>query len=196
MILTLPFLAQRDYLHGTTLFDALAARFDARGPLSLKIGQVICTDRVRVEAARPGSPAPAATFTIADPDGVRETLNVYPVDASDRIERQAYDEDAVTRRARFEPGAARVTLDEPSPVSLIATLIPLNKLLLSRMPATAGIGQWLFARIDLTDRPSTFPPISLQFGGSLSGGRIACSRIQAGALELGNLYFSQTKRGS
>lgn len=193
MILTLPFLAQRDYLHGTTLFDALSARLGAMAPLSLKIGRMIRSDRVCVEAAWPGGPTPAATFTVSSAVGGTETLGVYPADPSDRIERRPYDEEAVIRQARFEPDASRAILETPSPFSPIATLIPLNKLLLSRMPATAGIGQWLFSRIDLDVMPSSALPLALDFEGSLSGGRIARSRVQSGPRAIGTLYFSRRR---
>lgn len=189
MILTLPLLADRWYLHGTTLFDALLPEVPLGSAVSLKISRIIESDRVEIAPVSVGCSA-SAFFSWRGPQGEASELAIMPRSATMSPRREPYDENAITEAARSELGDRRVRFDGPSPFSFIATLIPLNKVLLGAHMRPRGEGGWLFTRIDLTRVPEHFLPLVLDYDGALARGTLARSRISAAGQLVGLLYFS------
>jgi hypothetical protein len=184
MILTLPFLGDRTYLHGTTLFDALLPHCPRDAALSFKISRMIETDRVEVSSIVGNTDAHAS---ITWEGG---GLEVAPVTPSANLVRQDYDESRVTSAVEFAPDKRSATFASEPPFSFVATLVPLYKTLLSRNQHGDRVGQWLFTRLDITGVPTRFVPLTLTYAGSLGRGSIARSRISADGSELGLVYFS------
>jgi hypothetical protein len=195
VILRLPFLAHRQYLHGTTLFDALVENLTPQGSLTFKISHMIFTDRVSVTPLESQLKPVAATLTWRGRDGIDAGVGVISERSSDRIERQPYDEALITDLAHSGGNPPRATLEDRSSFSFIASLIPLNKLLLRNVTAISGHTQWLFTRLDLTKLPQNFVPLTVEFDGGVSGGRVTRSRVLVSDEEIGVLYFSM-KKGS
>jgi hypothetical protein len=54
--LTLPFLGERNYIQGGTLFEELISAYPGATEISLKLGQIIATDRVRIERSERDAP--------------------------------------------------------------------------------------------------------------------------------------------
>lgn len=188
--LTLPFLGQRSYLHGTTLFDALVARVPHATEVSFKISKRIETDRVcLVDNAGPSDEGGSIAATISWREGDRkDQLRVLPLPPSGRLERLAYDEVLVS--ARCSATGELVRFEGPSPFSFVATLIPLHKRLLAMAVPAASPGQWMFTRLDLVSWPiAGYRTLSLALDRAL-GGSLARSRINVDGDVRGMIYFS------
>ncbi len=195
MILTLPFLAHRQYLHGTTLFDALLPQAPPGSAISLKISRMIESDRIDVGAPR-ASEIACASFSWHGPAGEMGELAVVPLSASSSPRREPYDEALVTDSVRPDVEGRRVSFERPSPFSFVATLIPLNKVLLRRHSPQGRDGQWLFTRIDVETVPERFVPLTLDYDAALARGALVRSRITAGGRPIGSLYFSWSAKGA
>ena len=188
--LTLPYLGERTYLHGTTLFDALAALVSPKADVNYSFARMVRSDRVEVVAA--GDIAEVrgmahVTLTYRDEAG-RRALGVKPLPPSPEPRRVPYDESLVTGRATF--GDGRAEFDGPSPFSFVATVVPLHKALLARSAPHAGPGQWLFTRLDLDRLPTRASPLRLDLQGVLPGGMMARSRVSVAGSPAGVIYFS------
>jgi hypothetical protein len=187
--LTLPFLAQRAYLHGTTLFDALQELLPPGSRQTYKFSRMIRSDRVAVVADAAGDEA-YATLAYDGPGGAG-ALGVVPLAPTGEPERRRYDEPLVVEPAAFEPG--RVRLDGPSPFSFVATAVPLHKALLAREVEPPCPGQWVFTRLDLERAPAAATPIELACERAV-GGRIARSRVAVAGEPVGAITFSWLPR--
>jgi hypothetical protein len=102
--------------------------------------------------------------------------------------RREFEEARVTDLAQFAPDA--VELERPSPFSFIATVVPLNKALLSRRFSPQRPGQWFFSRLDLLRLPEGFIPLALHVAAVLGGGRLVKTVLSIGGVPTGELYFS------
>jgi hypothetical protein len=185
----LPFLGQRTYLQGTTIYDALQPMCPEGARRSIKFPHLLQTDRIKL-AALPslqnvsGRPSFVLHWQRGSAEGV---ITGEPLPPSAQPERVPYDEVKLTDLARF--GEQEVELDRPSPYSFCATIVSLNKfLLLARMPSTMR-GQWLFTRLDIDAHPAAFVPLRLNVASNL-GWRVVHSEIRVGGKRIGALYFN------
>jgi hypothetical protein len=188
MILQLPFLEKRNYLHGTTLFDAIATQVPADARISFTISRRIDTDRVEVKLrgdadAVAASESARLAWRTAESSGV---VGVVPLSPSPDIARASYDEALVGAKVSDEDKA--VTFAGPSPFTFVATLIPAFKRLL-RSTKTPGAGQWMFTRLDLDRRPDQFLPLRLTLDAVMAG-TLARAGIECCGRRIGSLYFS------
>ena len=194
-MLVLPLLEKRQYLHGTTLFDALVKHVPVNGKISLSISRRIDTDRVQIytrsisDTPRLGESAKLMWRT-AEAAGV---IGVMPMPPSPQPRRHPYAEELVANRLKF--GGNSTSLTEPSPFSFVATLIPMFKSLLTETTKTSGRGQWMFTRLDLDHCPEDFIPLSLSLE-MVTGGTLARSTIESQGERVGALYFSWVRAPS
>ena len=186
--LTLPFLEQRTYLHGTTLFDELCRHVGPDGALSLKISSRIESNRVRFFELPDGhgSASPAATFDWRN-RGVSISIGVVPLPPVLPVERKPYDESRVTRSLSI--GAEEVGFAGVPPFSLVAMLVPMFKVLLKDVHRAGDRGQWMFTRLDLDPVPSSFTALGVRLDRIL-GGTIAKARVNVGGEPCGAIYYS------
>jgi hypothetical protein len=185
----LPFLGQREYLHGTTLFDLLLERVPSHPSVTFKIASIIRSDRIRVRSASGASGAskPAASLKWATP-GREGLLEVFPLPAGSMPVRVPYDEELITKRARID--SSGVHFEGPAPFSFIATLVPLFKELLRVRKLAGSAGQWMFTRLDMDDVPTdAFFPLLLELDRQSSSAMARCA-FQAGRKYAGQIYFS------
>jgi hypothetical protein len=187
--LTLPFLEQRNYLHGTTLFEALRTKVPADAELTFKVSHRIESNRVRIEAdpESPGWKARAAASLAWKRGGDRGSLAVVPMPAQAPIERLPYDESLVARACSLSGN--QVVLEGDSPFSFVATLIPMYKVLLKAVHPMSRPGQWMFTRLDLDRHPTAFDELSLVLDG-VAGGTLARCRVLVTRRVIGALYYS------
>jgi hypothetical protein len=184
-VLALPFLGQRTYLHGTTLFETLIE--PAASDLSFKINRLIPSNRVRIHETAPEGAKISAQLVFTGADGVRRTRLVTAEPPSEQIDRAPFDEKAVTDLAEFD--GERATLAVPSPVTPIKTLVALNKALLLRRFPPAKPGQWFFTRIDGDFYPAAPGHVVLTCRATLSPHAMA-SDVTIDDRPLGRLIFS------
>lgn len=188
MLLQLPFLEKRAYLHGTTLFDALVQQVPPDAWISFTISRRIDTDRIElkpraVAEAADASESARLAWRTAGSSGV---IGVIPLPSSPDIARAAYDESLVGEKVIAEDNA--VVFVGPSPFSFVATLIPAFKRLL-RSARTPGSGQWMFTRLDLDRNPDHFLPLRLRLDAVMAG-TLARAGIECCGRRIGTLYFS------
>lgn len=191
--LTLCFLGQRDYLHGTTLFDALRPWYENGIHIQFKLARLMKTDRVQVELL-PSAGGTEGNYSATlrwGEVGTEHRIGVMPLEPSPLPERLPFDEESIVRRAQFENRS--VTLTDPQSESLIRTIVALNKVLLFRILSPPLPGQWLFTRLELEMAPPSFQQASLRFR-SNAGVAAVTSSIEVDGRNLGTLMFSWLKR--
>lgn len=184
----LPFLGNRTYLHGTTLFESLLALDPDATDISFKFGQLISTDRVRIQPAEEGSTIkPAASFIFRNHYRHRAHLSIFPLVCSVEIRREPFDEHLVADCAVFESN--RVTLQASSPFTTVKTIVALNKRLLSQLLEPPTLGQWLFTRLEIFHYPQTFKSISVRYR-ARSAFVAVMSDISVDKQPIGQIMFS------
>lgn len=195
MELRLPFLAARDYLHGTTLLDALLGQVPPGASTIFKINHMIPSDRVRavpVESLNRGALSEFAavlTWRTSDSNGV---LGVEALPSSACPERRPYPEELITQHV-VHLGQTAIFEDQ-SPFNLVASLVPLHKALLGKHVPKDTDGQWLFTRIELDRMPAEFSRLVLEIRGVLLSGALVKSKISVDGDDIGFLYFSWSAR--
>ena len=180
--LILPFLGRRDYLHGTTLFDALLPLLPHDADMTFKFSRMIRSNCVTV-----GGEAGDATLTWKSEASGAWTLHVRSLDAVEPLERRGYPELLIADKVVTHGKSAR--FEGASPFSFVATLIPLHKVLLAANVRPGTPGQWLFTRLDLARRPASFEQLELRLAGVFAD-KLAHSTVVAGGESIGSIYFS------
>jgi len=191
--LTLCFLGQRDYLQGTTLFDALRPWYENGTHIQFKLAQLMKTDRVQVELS-PSAGRQEGNYSATlrwGEVGTEHRIGLIPLEPSPSPERVPFDEESIVRRAQFDDRS--VALADHQGESLIRTIVALNKVLLFRIHTPPLPGQWLFTRLELETAPPSFQQVSLRFR-SNAGVAAVTSSIEVDGRNLGTLMFSWLKR--
>lgn len=184
--LELPFLGNRNYLHGTTLLDALLPHLPERAQISFKFAHEIRSDRVKVfdPSDQPNEEWPATLrWNNEDCNGM---IAVLAQERSENIARATYDEARVGAAARINE--TEITLEGVSPFGFLATLVPLFKTLLAELGESGPGGQWMFTRLDAAYVPTAFERIDLRLDSILSH-RVARSKIRCDGKDVATLYY-------
>jgi hypothetical protein len=189
--LTLPFLGERSYLHGTTLFEELIGAYPFASTISYKLGQIITTNRVRVEQSIDVSERPAASLFLTDRHDTPIRLSVYPSPSSREPFSEPYDEASIVEAARFT--GDNVTGPPRKNVSTIKTMVALNKALLCRTLSPSTPGQWLFTRLDIAFYPKDFDRISVTYRSRASFAAVV-SDVSTDGGRIGKIIFSWWNR--
>jgi hypothetical protein len=180
--LILPFLGQRAYLHGTTLFDALLPFAPPDAELTFKFSQMIRSNCVAVGVA-PGEASFAWKSAIAGD----AAWHIRPLPATEPLERREYPEPVVGEKV--EVSGKTASYRQVSPFTFVSTLIPIHKKLLAAHVQPASPGQWVFTRLDLKRRPAAFPEIELQLAAVFQD-QLARSTVLLAGEAIGSIYFS------
>ena len=191
--LTLCFLGQRDYLQGTTLFDALEPWYAGGFDIRFKLARMMKTDRVGVEEVSDGkfeAARYAATLLSRAASGERQ-LGVVPLPPSTKPERMPFDEEAITGRAQWE--GQQVTLVGQAGESLVRCVVALNKALLFRVLSPPLPGQWLFTRLELRRPVPTFDRLRLTYKNSVGLAAVSTA-IEVDQASTGSVMFCWLKR--
>ncbi len=182
MQLVLPYLGSRDYLHGTTLFDALLPLAPCDAEFTFKFARMIRSNVVSV-AGEAGD----ASLAWKSPSAGPGAFHVTPLAIAAPVERRAYPESLVASCVTVEGKRARY--EGESPFSLVATLIPIHKTLLAENVTPTKPGQWVFTRLDLARRVAAFTAVELHLTAYVPD-QLARSTITISGEEIGTLYFS------
>jgi hypothetical protein len=186
--LELPFLESREYLHGTTLFDAMMRHVPPGAAVSFKIPKRIDSDRVRLQE---GAAPEASALLSWRRGGESGALAAIERPAGTQPRRERYDEAYVEQRAAVS-GMGAILRERP-PYGLVQALIPLFKALLKKEVGPTTPGQWMFTRLDLSTQPAAFVPLELALAGTVPN-QLARAKVRCAGTELGMLYFSWVQR--
>jgi hypothetical protein len=185
--LTLSFLGDRRYIQGGTLFERLISAYPNARAITFKIGEVICTDRVRVELNGDNSVRPSATLFLTDCYDAPVQLSVYPLPGSRKPMREPYDEASIVEAAHFTGDSVA---GGPRPnISPVKTIVALNKALLQRILSPTTPGQWLFSRLDIAVYPEGFKQITVSYRTRQAFAAVL-SEISADGQPIGKIIFS------
>lgn len=189
--LTLCFLGQRQYLQGTTLFDALRPWYGAGEAIEFKLARMMRTDRVRVTAlAAQDTPSTCSAHLRWRDASEERGICILPLEPSSAPRREPFDEASLVARARF--GDDSVVLDGQQGETLVRSMVALNKVLLTSKLKPSMPGQWLFTRLQLRRAPVRFERLALHFHGNL-GVAAVTSDIEVDGEPLGQVMFSWSK---
>jgi hypothetical protein len=188
-VLKLPFLGERSYLHGTTLFGSMQKYCANGSDLTFKINRLLETDRIELKTYDPTTAAPTdyhATLFWREEDQICG-IGVTPLTPSPEPERQPYDESKIIEIASFDGSTA--TLRTSTPYLWISNVVALNKALLVRKLSPPQPGQWLFTRLDLNRIPMQVLPLEIQFMKNFNY-RAVSTDISIASRSIGRIIFS------
>ncbi|GEM_PF-1979415 len=187
--LSLPLLGQREYLQGTTLFDALLGFLPQHAGVTFKVPRVIKSDLVEVVDQQDlGKSAADWDATLSWITGEEMgTLAVKALPSSKNPLRVPYNESLVTDRIALGRGTAELAGEWP--FSFCATIVSMNKAMLLGQVHSNPSGQWMFTRLDVSRVPGIGRLLTLQLGRVVGGGRIVKTQVSVDGILLGDLYF-------
>lgn len=191
--LVLHFLGKRSYLHGTTMFDALAGFCSKGRNISFRISRLIESDRVKAEPFELESEnvGPFSATLVWEESGMRRAMGVVPLVPSSVPLRMPFAEDTIVGRAEFS--RTTVTTKFQGTDTLVRNIVPLNKALLLRVLDPPAPGQWLFVRLDLERWIGTFNELRISYRKHLAFAAVSSS-IEIDGHETGTVVFSWLKK--
>jgi hypothetical protein len=188
------FKGERDYLHGTDVYEAVAdvARQRVGEDLQrLRLGMHRFFRRQpdlywSAEAAAARPPNAIADFSTS---GVRDCASGWLLESERPVEcRKPFDEDRVRYGCAFAD--ASVSVRASTGLSPIETLVSMTKHLHNRV-VPAATARWIFSRLDVRRllRPEDAAGLTVRLVDNLHGRLTRCD-IEVGGEALGQIYFS------
>ena len=184
------FKGSRNYVHGTSLFNAAldVARGQgvAAGTIDLAFKHMITTPRCLVALGKPG-PQDAVAARILDDAGNSLELGINPAhgDAAGEVQRMAYDEAAICRDS--EISSTSITLASSSHDDAIEVLVALCKKM--HQASIDGTKKWVFSRYRGTVPLPTLENIEIVTTKRV-GVRLTCNAVYVGEHKIGDMFFS------
>lgn len=193
------FKGDRNYVHGTDIYNAIARYLQTRygrelSHINLSFHTVM-THQLEgevVETEQPDfavQPAVICKFAAA---GSGKTLALRESERTLQG-RYAYDEESIARAGRISEDGQAITLVNETPYSSVEVTVAINKRLMQTIFAHEA-GKWWFSRLILSkllpeDATTTF---MVRLKRHL-GPRLTCSTIMVGGEPYGEVYFSMVK---
>lgn len=186
--LDLPFKGNRQYLHGTDIFDAVISLTKPRHGVAFRFHRLMRNpiDLVPIADAGKGADEAAGYYVRYGANGTKRIWHFREAHARRITGRVPYDESDVVSDAIYE--ADNIESPGPSTYSFIERAVALHKALLRRRENSDGPGAWLFTHLDLTNVPSNPVRIRLKLSGFL-GTKMAKSTIECDGEPLGQITF-------
>lgn len=140
---SLPYLGDRQYVHGSSIFELFAAFADPDSPFDMRIKKVTRQNIVNLETSSQIQSYWPAVFRSVSSIGT-SYFGICPV-GNNKALRAEFDESKLWGLARLDGDTASI---ENSPESTIRTATALLKLILKTVVSTAEVvpGQWLLVR--------------------------------------------------
>jgi hypothetical protein len=178
----LPYLGDRNYVHGTTIVDRILSEFTPGFPLDVRFQSPILGE-VEVRSASSAKPNVAVSF---EQHGQRALYGLFDAGQGSSNDRRSFDEQAI---------AARVTLSEKSAssphdsdASLIARIVVMKKALMAGIFPDAR-GKWWFAELWLEAWPTAVTAVEVKFDRNI-GTKLVRSTVRANGDPIGKISFS------
>lgn len=189
----LPFLGQREYLQGTTLFETLEPFIDGGTAISLQLRKLIESNRILVESTGTSSSDLARFDAVITWLSKAEevALGITGLPRREPIVREVFDEESLWERARFLDDAVEYPWE--GRVHWVKAIVSLNKAMLTRKFQPASPGQWLFVRLDIERCVAPRKSLGIRFSHNV-GLAAVVSEILVDEADAGRLQFSWAKR--
>ena len=182
----LPFLEQRDYLHGTTLYRQLRRLAPPAVGTCFRIFRQIRTNSVRITCLQKCS-NPVARLDWFE-DGESRTFAVEELPMCLPIERHSYNEGLVTAACHVD--GHNVYLEGAPPFDCVTSAVPMFKVALkANSHSSDSGGQWMFTRLDCVATGTECEHIELRLILVRPRG-VAKAEILVGGMLYANMYFS------
>jgi hypothetical protein len=178
----LPYLGDRNYVHGTTIVDMILAELVPGFPLDVRFQSPILGT---VDVRRHPSEKPNVAVSF-ERDGERVHYGLFDAGCAALGNRIAFDEREIARR--FTVGERSVASAHGADASLIARVVLMNKALMARIFPKAR-GKWWFAGLSLDAWPGRARLVELRFDGGFRA-RLTRSIIEIDGDPIGKIFFS------
>lgn len=187
-VLKFVFKGSRDYVHGTSMFNALVQAVSQRsvmeGTINIsfkhKIHNPVCVLEERLPVR-----GDSVVAKIIGNNGDSFTLCINESSETEDIERRAFDESEVCRGAVV--GAKCITQYNPHHQDLIELLVSLCKMM--HQECVDGSKKWVFSRYDGQFPLPESEKVELRITKQI-GTRLTCSDVIVDGLKIGEMYFS------
>ncbi|MBV9564992.1 MAG: hypothetical protein JOY90_31775 [Bradyrhizobium sp.] len=183
----LPYLGNRNYVHGTTIVDMVLAELEPGFPLDVRFQSPILGT---VDVRRHPSEKPNVAVSF-ERDGERVHYGLFDAGRAALDYRVEFDEREIA--SRFTVGERSVLSAHGADASLIARVVLMNKALMVRV-FPAARGKWWFAGLALETWPGRARSIELQFDGGFRT-RLTRSIIEVDGDPIGKIFFSLSEGG-
>ena len=181
----LPYLGDRNYVHGSTIVDMLLAEFRPDFPLEIKFHAPIF-GALRIETGATEKPNVAVLF---GRNGQLVSLGLFDAGDGQLSNRLPFDEKSIERI--LDVGETSVSSLHDTNTTLISRVLVMNKVLMAKtFPGAAG--KWWFAGLVANLWPQDAGSLTLEFDGGL-GTKLARSTIAADGDMIGRIYFSLSR---
>ena len=187
--LNLKYRGDRDYLHGTDLFNAFLSNTDPKSKIRMRVYRPM---RRQLEMATMESLDKeekeniSAVFECTSPAGDEVWCALENPDL-EIGGRYAVDERDIVLGATYTDGA--LIQYEYTPFTIIERVVAMNKVLLTHQNGNRQL-KWWFTRIDLKRIPDDSSPLTLKPKSSL-GTKLVASSISCNDEQLGTVYFTE-----
>lgn len=181
----LPYLGDRNYVHGTTIVERVLTELKPGFPLDIRFQSPIL-GAVDARMAPNEKPNVAVAF---ERDGQRVLYGLFDAGHGVLDNRRSFDERGIA--ACLTVGERCVGSPHDSSASLIARVVVMKKALMARM-FPAARGKWWFAGLWLDAWPAGAARVDVEFDGG-TGTRLVRSTIRADGDPIGKIFFSLTE---
>lgn len=182
------FKGSRDYVQGTSLFNAVVEaakeRGCAEGTLNVSFKRMIYNPVCRIEQRTPNAEDAVVAKFVCDGDSAF-TLAVNEAPETGEAKRQEFDEPEVCRGA--VTGDKRITQDQPHHKDLIELLVSLCKKM--HQECVDSSKKWVFSRYEgqfPIPEPKNVELVIIKQVGT----RLTSSDVLINGTKIGNIYFS------
>ena len=179
-------LLDREYLHGTDIFDELLKLMTPVDHIKFQLNKIM-TSQISITRLYTDGVNRQKMSGIFIFNHGNNKIELGLIENGKRIERRyEYDEEEVIREATYSENKAE--LPSSNKYSFIERLVALNKAMLLRFVEQSSV-KWYFTQIDITQIPIHDCALSLSIRQQL-GVRLILSNIEANGVNIGNIGFS------
>jgi len=190
---SLSFKANRNYIHGTDLFNELLSYFTEKNLTNINytIHKLIENNHGHIYIADTAEefkyllPISNATIRLCADEKMHWVAFLFADEPPINSIRYMYDENNLIKLCRF--GEKTIVLHEGSPFTFIETIVAMHKQLLQTLHPNAG--KWLFTKLILTSYPVSGKTISISYRHNFNFKLVKSSILIDGEL-MGEIYFS------
>jgi hypothetical protein len=185
MAVQLPYLGDRNYIHGTSIVEMIFEEFEPKFPLQVKFHSPI---RGVVDVRKPSGQRPNVEVLFGS-DEERVSYGLFDLGNGELNNRVPFNECALA--TDFTAGERSVASRHGADASLISRVVVMNKALVAKVFPDAR-GKWWFASLSVDAWPRRATSVELEYAGGL-GTKLARSSIRVDGEPVGDIHFSLTE---